>query len=1064
MAKFFIDRPVFAWVIAIVLMLAGVLSMRGLPISQFPAIAPPAIAIQVSYPGASARTVQDTVVQVIEQQMNGLDGLRYFSSESNSDGSMTITLTFEQGTNADTAQVQVQNKLSVAEALLPLEVQQQGIRVTKSTSNFLIVMGFVSTDGSMTKEDISDYVATYVQDPISRTKGVGDFQLFGSPYAMRIWLDPAKLVNYNLTSNDVIAAIAQQNVQVSSGQLGGLPAVKGQELTATIIGPTRLETPEAFRSILLKVDASGAQVRVGDVARVELAGQNYSIDTYYNGKPASGLAVKLATGANALDTANAVRATINSLSPFFPPGLKVEYPYDTSPFVSLSIENVVHTLIEAIILVFLVMYLFLQNFRATIIPTMAVPVVLLGVFAVLAAFGYSINTLTMFGMVLAIGLLVDDAIVVVENVERLMEEEGLTPKQATKKSMQQITGALVGIGMVLSAVFIPMAFFGGSTGVIYRQFSITIVASMTLSVLVAIVFTPALCATILKPIKKGHHEKKKGFFGWFNRKFDSASNGYANNVSRGLGRTKRLMLIYVVILGVMAFLFLRIPSAFLPEEDQGILFVQVQTPAGGTAQRTKQIIDEVNDYLLNQRSDAVESVFAVNGFSFGGRGQNSAIMFVRLKDWSVRKDANLKAGAVAGAAMGYFMANIHDAQVFAFPPPAVLELGNATGFDFQLIDRANVGPAALLAARNQLLGMAAQSPILAAVRPNGLEDAPQYQLDIDREKARVLGVSIGDINDTISTAFGSSYVNDFIDRGRVKKVFVQGDASSRMNPDDLNKWYVRNTAGDMVPFSAFSSGKWTFGPQKLNRYNGSPSYNIQGQAAPGKSSGAAMTEMETLAKKLPPGVGYEWTGLSYEERLSGSQAPMLYLISLIVVFLCLAALYESWSIPTAVMMVVPLGIIGAVAATLIRGLSNDVYFQVGLLTTVGLAAKNAILIVEFAKAHWEEGASLKEAAVHAARQRLRPILMTSLAFTLGVVPLAISSGAGSGSQNAIGTGVIGGMLSATFLAIFFVPAFFVVMLKLFKVKRQSENYDKHDTSGDDAPESPDAEPQTGAAK
>jgi len=1064
MAKFFIDRPVFAWVIAIVLMLAGILSMRSLPISQFPAIAPPAISIQVSYPGASAQTVQDTVVQVIEQQMNGLDGLRYFSSESNADGSMEITLTFEQGTSPDTAQVQVQNKLSVAEALLPLEVQQQGIRVTKATSNFLVVLGFVSADGSMSKEDISDYVATYVQDPISRTSGVGDFQLFGSPYAMRIWLDPAKLVNYNLTSSDVVAAISEQNVQVSSGQLGGLPAVKGQELTATIIGPTRLETPEEFRNILLKVESSGGQVRVGDVARVELAGQNYSIDTYYNGKPAAGLAVKLAAGANALNTVNEVRKTIDNLKPFFPPGLEVQYPYDTSPFVSLSIENVVHTLIEAIVLVFLVMYLFLQNFRATIIPTMAVPVVLLGVFAVLGAFGYSINTLTMFGMVLAIGLLVDDAIVVVENVERLMEEEGLTPKQATKKSMTQITGALVGIGMVLSAVFVPMAFFGGSTGVIYRQFSITIVASMALSVLVAIIFTPALCATILKPIKKGHHENKKGFFGWFNRKFDSGSNKYANTVSRGLGRTKRLMFIYLVILGVMAFLFLRIPSAFLPEEDQGIMFVQVQTPSGATAQRTKEVIDQATDYFLNQRGDAVESVFAVNGFSFGGRGQNSAIMFVRLKDWADRKEPGQVAGAVAGAAMGYFAANIHDAQVFAFTPPAVLELGNASGFDFQLVDRAGVGSAALLAARNQLLGMAAQSDQLAAVRPNGVEQAPQYELQIDREKARVLGVSINEINNTISTAFGSSYVNDFIDRGRVKRVFVQGEAADRMNPDDLNKWYVRNAAGDMVPFSSFSTGKWTYGPQLLSRYNGSPSYNIQGQPAPGISSGAAMAEMERLAAKLPTGVGYEWTGLSYEERLSGSQAPMLYLISLVVVFLCLAALYESWSIPTAVMLVVPLGIIGTVVATLLRGMSNDVYFQVGLLTTVGLAAKNAILIVEFAKEHWEAGASLKEAAVHAARQRLRPILMTSLAFTLGVVPLAISTGAGSGSQNAIGTGVIGGMLSATFLAIFFVPLFFVVMLKLFKVKRAHENYDKHDTSTRNPPDHPVDEQPAGASK
>ena len=1062
MANFFIDRPIFAWVIAIVLMLAGVLSIGTLPVSQYPNIAPPAISIQVSYPGASARTVQDTVVQVIEQQMNGLDGLRYFDSTSNSDGSMEITLTFEQGTDPDTAQVQVQNKLSTAEASLPQEVQQQGIRVTKSTSNFLVVMGFYSTDGTMTREDISDYVATYIQDPISRTEGVGDFQLFGSPYAMRIWLDPAKLVNYNLVVSDVAAAIREQNVQVSSGQLGGLPAVAGQELTATIIGPTRLTTPEDFRNILMKVDPSGSQVRLGDVARVELGGQDYSIDSFFNGSPASGLGVKLAAGANALDTAEAVRATIDNLKPFFPPGLEVAYPFDTSPFVSLSIENVIHTLIEAIVLVFLVMYLFLQNFRATIIPTMAVPVVLLGVFAILAAFGYSINTLTMFGMVLAIGLLVDDAIVVVENVERLMEEEGLTPKQATKKSMKQITGALVGIGMVLSAVFVPMAFFGGSTGVIYRQFSITIVSSMVLSVIVAIIFTPALCATLLKPIPKGHHGTKKGFFGWFNKKFDSASHSYANNVSRGLGRTKRLMVIYLAILIAMGYMFTRIPTAFLPDEDQGILFVQIQSPSGATAQRTQATIEQVNKYLLEERGDVVESVFAVNGFSFGGRGQNSAIMFVRLKDWADRKGAENSASAIAGSAMGYFMTQIHDAQVFSFAPPAVLELGNANGFDFQLIDRAGVGLEALLQARNQLLGMAAQSSVLTAVRPNGVEDAPQYMLDIDREKARVLGVSVNEINTTISTAWGSSYINDFIDRGRVKRVFVQGEAAARMSPDDLDKWYVRNNQGEMVPFSAFATGEWTFGPQQLSRYNGTPSFNIQGEPAPGQSSGAAMAEMERLASQLPTGIGYEWTGMSYEERLSGSQAPMLYAISLIVVFLCLAALYESWSIPTAVLMVVPLGIIGAVLATMTRGLSNDVYFQVGLLTTVGLASKNAILIVEFAKEHWEQGASLKEAAVHAARQRLRPILMTSLAFTLGVVPLAISTGAGSGSQNAIGTGVIGGMLSATFLAIFFVPAFFLIMLRLFKVKRRSENYDIH--ANDDSDPSVDEPRESGAVK
>jgi len=1036
MAKFFIDRPVFAWVIAIVLMLAGALSILSLPVAQYPNIAPPSIAVQVTYPGASAQTVQDTVVQVIEQQMNGLDGLEYIYSESNADGSMSITLTFRQGTNPDIAQVQVQNKLAVAQPQLPLEVQQQGIRITKATKNFLVVAGFVSSNPDLTRADISDYVASYVQDPISRTAGVGDFQLFGSSYAMRIWLDPDKLINYKLTAADVTAAIQEQNVQVSSGQVGGLPAIRGQQLNATVIGPSRLQTPEQFGQILLRVNTDGSRVRLSDVARVELGPQNYSIDSAYNGHPASGLAIKLAPGANALDTVDAVRATIDRLKPFFPPGMSVVYPYDTTPFVRLSIEDVVHTLFEAIILVFLVMYLFLQNLRATLVPTMAVPVVLLGTFGILAAFGYSINTLTMFGMVLAIGLLVDDAIVVVENVERVMEEDGLTPKQATRKSMDQITGALVGIAMVLSAVFLPMAFFGGSTGVIYRQFSITIVSSMVLSVIVAIVFTPALCATILKG--KAEHGTRRGFFGWFNRNFDRASHGYANTVSHTLGRTKRMMLVYGLILAGMAVLFTRIPTAFLPEEDQGILFTQIQAPAGATAERTRQTIDQALHYFLTDEKDNVEAAFMVSGFNFGGRGQNAAIMFVRLRDWKDRSGASQRAQAVAARANVYFAQHLRDAQVAVFAPPAVLELGNATGFDLQLKDEAGLGHDKLLAARNQLLDAARKDPLLTAVRPNGIEDAPQYKLNVDREKARALGVSIDAINSTLSIAWGGTYVNDFIDRGRVKKVYVQGDATARMLPEDLSKWYVRNNQDQMVPFSDFSTAEWTYGSQKLNRYNGVPSYNIQGQAAAGYSSGQAMDEMERLANALPAGIGYEWTGLSFEERLSGSQAPALYAISLIVVFLCLAALYESWSIPTAVMLVVPLGVVGALLATWLRGLSNDVYFQVGLLTTVGLAAKNAILIVEFAKEHFEQGATLVEAAVHAARQRLRPILMTSMAFILGVLPLAISSGAGSGSQNAIGTGVIGGMLTGTFLAIFFVPLFFVTMLRLFRVKRMSE--------------------------
>jgi len=1067
MAKFFIDRPVFAWVLAIVLMLAGVLSILNLPIAQYPNIAPPAIGIQVTYPGASAQTVQDSVVQVIEQQMNGIDNLSYMTSESNSDGSMSITLTFKQGTNPDTAQVQVQNKLAVAQPLLPQEVQQQGIRVTKATKNFLIFAGFISTDGSMAKEDLANYVAANVQDPISRTQGVGDFQLFGSQYAMRIWLDPAKLLTYSLTTGDVVKAIEEQNVQISSGSLGGLPSVRGQQLNATIIGPTRLQTAEEFGEILLKVNPNGSQVRLRDVGSVSLGAQSYSIDSYYNGTPATGLGIKLAPGANALDTVEAVRHTIEGLKPFFPPGMEVVYPYDTSPFVSLSIESVIHTLIEAIILVFLVMYLFLQNIRATLIPTLAVPVVLLGTFAVLAAFGYSINTLTMFGMVLAIGLLVDDAIVVVENVERLMAEEGLSPKQATRKSMSQITGALVGIALVLSAVFIPMAFFGGSTGVIYRQFSITIVAAMTLSVLVAIVFTPALCATMLKRIPKGHHGTKTGFFGWFNRMFDRSTHGYANSVARGLGRTKRLMLIYLLLVLIMGWLFTRIPTSFLPDEDQGILFVQVQAPTGSTTERTSATVREATRYLLEDEKDVVASVFAVHGFSFGGRGQNSAIMFVKLRDWADRPDADQKVAALAQRANVFFATHLHDAQVAAFAPPAVMELGNASGFDFQLMDQAGLGHEKLAAARDQFLAEAAKSPVLLGTRLNGMVDQPQYQLNIDREKARALGVAISDINSTLSTAWGSSYVNDFLDRGRVKRVYVQGQADSRMLPEDLKKWYVRNSSGEMVPFSSFSSAEWVYGPPRLDRFNGVASFNIQGNPAPGYSSGEAMAEMERIAGTMPTGVGYQWTGLSFEERLSGSQAPALYAISLLVVFLCLAALYESWAIPTSVMLAVPLGVIGVLVATLLRGLSNDVYFQVGLLTTVGLSAKNAILIVEFAKAHYEEGASLIEAAVHAARQRLRPILMTSMAFILGVVPLAISNGAGSGSQHAIGTGVIGGMLAGTFLAIFFVPAFFVVMLRVFKVKRLSERRDDDDEDPQDdngalphnAPPQPGEQPQ-----
>ncbi|MEE3517198.1 multidrug efflux RND transporter permease subunit MexB [Pseudomonas aeruginosa] len=990
MSKFFIDRPIFAWVIALVIMLAGGLSILSLPVNQYPAIAPPAIAVQVSYPGASAETVQDTVVQVIEQQMNGIDNLRYISSESNSDGSMTITVTFEQGTDPDIAQVQVQNKLQLATPLLPQEVQRQGIRVTKAVKNFLMVVGVVSTDGSMTKEDLSNYIVSNIQDPLSRTKGVGDFQVFGSQYSMRIWLDPAKLNSYQLTPGDVSSAIQAQNVQISSGQLGGLPAVKGQQLNATIIGKTRLQTAEQFENILLKVNPDGSQVRLKDVADVGLGGQDYSINAQFNGSPASGIAIKLATGANALDTAKAIRQTIANLEPFMPQGMKVVYPYDTTPVVSASIHEVVKTLGEAILLVFLVMYLFLQNFRATLIPTIAVPVVLLGTFGVLAAFGFSINTLTMFGMVLAIGLLVDDAIVVVENVERVMAEEGLSPREAARKSMGQIQGALVGIAMVLSAVFLPMAFFGGSTGVIYRQFSITIVSAMALSVIVALILTPALCATMLKPIEKGDHgEHKGGFFGWFNRMFLSTTHGYERGVASILKHRAPYLLIYVVIVAGMIWMFTRIPTAFLPDEDQGVLFAQVQTPPGSSAERTQVVVDSMREYLLEKESSSVSSVFTVTGFNFAGRGQSSGMAFIMLKPWEERPGGENSVFELAKRAQMHFF-SFKDAMVFAFAPPSVLELGNATGFDLFLQDQAGVGHEVLLQARNKFLMLAAQNPALQRVRPNGMSDEPQYKLEIDDEKASALGVSLADINSTVSIAWGSSYVN------------------------------------------AFATGKWEYGSPKLERYNGVPAMEILGEPAPGLSSGDAMAAVEEIVKQLPKGVGYSWTGLSYEERLSGSQAPALYALSLLVVFLCLAALYESWSIPFSVMLVVPLGVIGALLATSMRGLSNDVFFQVGLLTTIGLSAKNAILIVEFAKELHEQGKGIVEAAIEACRMRLRPIVMTSLAFILGVVPLAISTGAGSGSQHAIGTGVIGGMVTATVLAIFWVPLFYVAVSTLFK--------------------------------
>ena len=956
----------------------------------------------------------------------------YMSSTSDSAGSVTITLTFQSGTDPDIAQVQVQNKLQLATPLLPQEVQQQGISVEKSSSSFLMVAGFVSDNPQTTQDDISDYVASNVKDSISRLNGVGDVQLFGAQYAMRIWLDANLLNKYQLTPVDVINQLKVQNDQIAAGQLGGTPALPNQQLNASIIAQTRLKDPEEFGKVTLRVNSDGSVVHLKDVARIELGGENYNVVARINGKPASGLGIKLATGANALDTANAIKAKLVELQPFFPQGMKVVYPYDTTPFVTISIHEVVKTLFEAIVLVFLVMYLFLQNIRATLIPTIAVPVVLLGTFAVLAAFGYSINTLTMFGMVLAIGLLVDDAIVVVENVERVMMEDNLPPKEATEKSMSQIQGALVGIAMVLSAVFIPMAFFGGSTGAIYRQFSITIVSAMALSVLVALILTPALCATLLKPVSAEHHEKKSGFFGWFNTKFDHSVNHYTNSVSGIVRKTGRYLVVYLIIVIGMAVLFMRLPTSFLPEEDQGVFMTMIQLPAGATQERTQKVLDQVTQYYLTNEKANVESVFTVNGFSFSGQGQNSGLAFVSLKPWNERSGEENSVEAVIARATRVF-SQIRDGLVFPFNMPAIVELGTATGFDFELIDQGGLGHTALTQARNQLLGMVAKHPdLLVRVRPNGLEDTPQFKLDVDQEKAQALGVSLSDINETISASLGGYYVNDFIDRGRVKKVYVQGDAKYRMLPADINNLYIRSSNGEMVPFSAFSASHWIYGSPRLERYNGMPSMEILGEAAPGRSTGEAMALMESLAEKLPNGIGHDWTGMSYQERLSGNQAPALYAISLIVVFLCLAALYESWSIPFSVMLVVPLGVVGALLAASLRGMNNDVYFQVGLLTTIGLSAKNAILIVEFAKDLMDkEGKGLIEATLEASRMRLRPILMTSLAFILGVMPLVISHGAGSGAQNAVGTGVMGGMLTATLLAIFFVPVFFVVVRRRF---------------------------------
>ncbi|CNF21681.1 multidrug efflux RND transporter permease AcrD [Yersinia kristensenii] len=1030
MANFFIDRPIFAWVLAIILCLTGALAISTLPVEQYPNLAPPNVRISASYPGASAQTLENTVTQVIEQSMTGLDNLLYMSSQSSSAGTATVTLTFLAGTNPNEAMQQVQNQLQSATKKLPQDVQQQGVSVSKSGDSTLMMLAFVSTDDSMDKQDIADYVASNLQDPLSRIEGVGSINAFGSQYAMRIWLDPNKLNNYQLTTQDIVTAIQSQNSQIAVGQLGGTPAVDSQSLNATINAQSQLQTPEQFRAITLRVNQDGSLVTLGDVAKVELGAENYDYLSRYNGQAASGMSIQLASGANELQTDALVKARIAELTPFFPHGLEAKVAYETTPFVKASIKDVVKTLLEAILLVFLVMYLFLQNFRATLIPTIAVPVVLLGTFAILSAFGFSINTLTMFAIVLAIGLLVDDAIVVVENVERVMSEEGLDPREATRKSMGQIQGALVGIALVLSAVFIPMAFFGGTTGAIYRQFSITIVSAMVLSVLVALILTPALCATMLKPIKPGHHHAKRGFFGWFNRMFDRNAHRYERGVARVLHHSVRSMLLYLLLLGGLALLFIKLPTSFLPLEDRGVFMAQVQLPVGSTQQQTLKVVQKVENYFLTAEKNNVLSVFATVGSGPGGNGQNVARLFIRLTDWEQRKDSNDSSFAIIERATKVFN-KIAEARVSVSSPPAISGLGGSSGFDMELQDHGGLGHDKLMAARDQLLQMAAQDPALTRVRHNGLDDSPQLQIDIDQRKAQALGVSLDDINNTLKTAWGSTYVNDFVDRGRVKKVYVQSEATARMLPEDVNKWFVRNKSGSMVPFSAFSTTRWEYGSPRLERYNGYSALEIVGEAAPGVSTGTAMNVMEGLVKQLPNGFGLEWTGMSYQERLSGSQAPALYAISLLVVFLCLAALYESWSIPFSVMLVVPLGVIGAVAATWMRGLENDVYFQVGLLTIIGLSAKNAILIVEFASELNNKGKDLVEATLEASRLRLRPILMTSLAFIFGVLPMAISQGAGSGSQHAVGTGVMGGMISATVLAIFFVPLFFVLVRRRF---------------------------------
>ena len=1036
LSKFFLNRPVFAWVIAIIIMSVGVLAIYNLPISQYPQMAPPTISISCSYPGSSAETVENSVTQVIEQKMTGLENLLYLSSSSDSAGASRIELTFAPGTDPDMAWSQVQNKVQSAMTSLPDMVQTQGVDVRKSTRNYLIIVGLVSEDGSMDGTDLRDFAKSNLEKVLARVPGVGEVEVFGGGYAMRVWLNPEKLTDYHLTVEDVITSLKSYNVEVSAGQFGGAPAVPGQRLNASIVVQNMLSTPEEFANIPLRTNPDGSIVRIGDVGRTELGTEIYDIQVSNNGKPSAGIAVRQAPDANALDTADAVKAKMEEMSRFFPPGLKVVYPNDSTVFIKVSINEVIKTLIIAILLVFLVMLLFLGNVRATLIPTIAVPVVILGTFAVLGLFSFTINMLTMFAMVLAIGLLVDDAIVVVENVERIMSEEGLPPKEATAKSMDQITSALVGIGLVLSAVFGPMAFFPGSTGVIYRQFSITIISAMLLSVVVALILTPVLCASILKPVRAGHEPAEhavsflKPFFLWFDRIFLRIRDRYVALVSHSLSRKKRYLSVFIVIISLMGVLFLRMPTAYLPDEDQGILLAQVIMPVGSTLEQTDAVTKQIEKYFMENEKEAVDTVMTITGIGFSGQAQNNGMVFIRLKDWHLRDRHDLKAPAIAGRAM-VALSGIRNALVYTFQPPAVSELGMSMGFDFQFLDRSGSGHNALMAAQYQLLGIVAQDPRVTKVRPNSMPDVPEYRVDVDWEKAGALGVPITSIHRTLSAAFGSAYINDFVQGGRVKRVYIQADAQYRMLPKDLEKLYIRNTQGKMVPFSSFASGRWTSGAPRLTRFNGFPSINIWGEPAPGRSSGEAMKAMEEAVTKLPRGFGFDWSGLSYQERMASTQAPLLYAFSIFVIFLCLAALYESWTIPISVLLVLPLGVIGGIIASSTRGLANDVYFQIGLLTTLGLTTKNAILIVQFAKGGLEKGMNLIEATLEGARLRFRPILMTSLAFGFGVLPLALTTGAGAGAQNAIGTSVLGGMITATVLVVIFSPLFYVLIEKIF---------------------------------